>query len=60
MLEEAQLHGAVEIRRRDGHVFRITPEPDSLKSPLDIKGVKLKIGTSELVAAVREMRERVR
>jgi len=57
LLEEAERDGAVEIRRRDGAVFRIQPARKSNASPLDVKGVKLKISTSDLVAIVRKGRE---
>jgi antitoxin (DNA-binding transcriptional repressor) of toxin-antitoxin stability system len=60
VLEEAERYGAVEIRRRDGAVFRLSPAPKSKSSPLDVPGVKLKMKTQELVAAVREGRERPR
>lgn len=58
VLEEAERDGAVEIRRRDGAVFRISPAQKSKASPLDVKGVKLGAQTADLVAAVREGRER--
>ncbi|MFZ0561668.1 MAG: hypothetical protein WAM43_08660 [Terriglobales bacterium] len=58
VLEEAERDGAVENRRRDGAVFRIQPARKSNASPLDVKGVKLKISTSDLVAIVRKGRER--
>ena len=58
VLEEAEREGSVEIRRRDGAVFRILPAPKSTTSPLDVPGVKLKILTSDIVASVREGRER--
>jgi antitoxin (DNA-binding transcriptional repressor) of toxin-antitoxin stability system len=58
VLEEAERDGAVEIRRRDGATFRISPTRRSKASPLDVKGVKLGVPTAELVAAVREGRER--
>jgi len=58
VLDEAERDGAVEIRRRDGTAFRILPAQKSKTSPLDVKGVKLGISTSELLAAVREGRER--
>ena len=58
LLEEAERDGAVEIRRRDGAVFRIQPARKSNASPLDVKGVKLRISTSDLVAIVRKGRER--
>jgi len=58
VLEEAERDGAVEIRRRDGAVFRILPARRSKASPLDVKGVKLKVPTADLVAIVRKGRER--
>lgn len=60
VLEEAERDGAVEIRRRDGAIFRLSPAPKSKTSPLDVAGVKLKVNTDDLVAAVREGRERSR
>lgn len=56
VLDEAERDGAVEIRRRDGAVFRISPLPKSQASPLDVKGVKLTVSTADLVAIVREGR----
>lgn len=60
VLEEAERDGAVEIRRGDGVVFRLSPAPKSSSSPLDIPGVKLSAKTQDLVAMVREGRERPR
>jgi len=58
VLDEAARDGAVEIRRRDGTVFRILPLRKSKASPLDVKGVKLTVLSDDLVAIVREGRER--
>lgn len=58
VLDEAERDGAVEIRRRDGSVFRILPLRKSKTSPLDVRGVKLRVSTADLVAIVREGRER--
>lgn len=58
VLDEAERDGVVEIRRRDGTVFRILPARKSKESPLDVKGVKLDVSTADLVAIVREGRER--
>ena len=58
VLEEAERDGAVEIGRRDGAIFRISPARRSKASPLDVKGVKLGVQTDDLIAAVREGRER--
>jgi prevent-host-death family protein len=58
VLEEAERDGAVEIRRRDGAVFRILPAQRSKASPLDVKGVKLGVSTADIVAIVKKGRER--
>jgi hypothetical protein len=58
VLDEAERDGAVEIRRRDGTVFCISPRRKSKGSPLDVKGVKLRVSAADLVAIVREGRER--
>ena len=58
VLDEAERDGAVEIRRRDGTVFRVLPLRKSKASPLDVKGVKLEVSAADLVAIVREGRER--
>ncbi len=57
VLEEAERYGAVEIRRRDGAIFRILPAPKSKISPLDVPVVKLGVPTVDLVTIVREGRE---
>lgn len=57
VLDEAERDGAVEIRRRDGTVFRIQPLRRSKASPLDVKGLKLEVSAADLVAIVREGRE---
>jgi prevent-host-death family protein len=58
VLDEAERDGAVEIRRRDGRVFRILPLRRGKVSPLDVRGVKLKVSATDLVSIVREGRER--
>ena len=60
VLEEAERSGAVEIRRRDGAVFRIQPASRTDKSPLDIQGVKVDVQSSDWVDVVRAGRARSR
>ena len=45
------------IKRRNGETFSLKRTRKAV-SPLDIEGMKLDISTTELVAAVRESRER--
>ena len=47
----------VVIKRRNGETFSLKRIRKAV-SPLDIEGLKLDITTTELVAAVRESRER--
>lgn len=47
----------VLIRRRGGEVFAVVPEVTG-GSPLDVPGVKTKAKTSDILAAVREVRTR--
>jgi hypothetical protein len=57
LLDEARKKGAVRIRRRDGQEFVLRPvEPEG--SPLDVEGLDLDWSRDEIVAAVRESRER--
>ena len=57
VLDEAKECGKVLIRRRDGSVFSLTPEPLA-RSPLDVVGIETEISSEEIVAIVREGRER--
>ena len=57
LLDEAARQGEVRIRRRDGQVFVIKPQP-RVDSPLDVESVDLGVSTAEIVDLVRESRER--
>ena len=57
LLDEALKGGQVRIRRRDGDEFIVTPVRSS-GSPLDVEGANLDWSREEIVAAVREGRER--
>jgi hypothetical protein len=57
VLDQARREGAVRIRRRDGQVFLLKPETNT-RSPLDVPGIDVEITTDEIVAFVREGRER--
>ena len=57
LLEQAAREGEVRIRRKDGQVFVVRPEPFD-RSPLDIQSVDLGLSAEEIVAFVRESRER--
>lgn len=48
----------VFIRRRVGETYSVTLRKSMDKSPLDIKGIKTKATTKDILEAVRESRER--
>ncbi len=52
ILDKASREGAVRIRRRDGQIFVIRPERTS-KSPLDVRGINLRITRDEILETVR-------
>lgn len=57
VLDQAKEEGEVRIKRRDGGEFVVRPaERHGL--PLDVEGVETDITAAEIVAAVREIRER--
>lgn len=56
VLEQAAREGEVRIKRKDGQVFVIKPEPGK-DSPLDIEGLSLGISTNEIVSIIRQGRE---
>ncbi|MCS3664792.1 hypothetical protein GGP65_002426 [Salinibacter ruber] len=57
LLDQAGEEGEVRIRRRDGSEYVIRPRQRD-GSPLDVPPVNTEVSTEEIVAAVREGRER--
>ena len=57
VLDKAKKDGRVIIKRKDGSVFEIHPIARK-DSPLDVKGVTLKISREEIVEIIRKSRER--
>ncbi|MDQ3755390.1 MAG: type II toxin-antitoxin system Phd/YefM family antitoxin [Acidobacteriota bacterium] len=58
LLERAREQGEVRIKRADGQIFVLKPEKDK-RSALDVAGIDLGVSTGEIVAFVREGRERL-
>jgi len=58
ILDKARREGAVRIRRRDGQIFVIRPQRTS-KSPLDVRGINLRISRDEILETVRAGRRPV-
>ena len=55
LLDRAAQEGEVRIKRKDGQVFVIRPEPKT-GSPLDVEGIDLGLTASEIVEFVQEGR----
>ena len=58
LLERARREGAVRIRRKDGQVFVLRPEPTAA-SPLDVPAIGTPLGRDEILEAIREGRRPV-
>ena len=56
LLDQAQSE-EVLIKRKDGTVFSVKSKREN-KSPFDIKGMQSKVTKKNIVAAVRESREK--
>ncbi len=56
LLEKASREGEVKIRRKDGQIFVIRPEPKA-DSPLEVEGINLGLTTAEIVQFVQESRK---
>lgn len=57
LLDRAAREGEVRIKRKDGSEFALRPAPSSA-SPLEVGAVSSDLTAAEIVAAVREGRER--
>ncbi len=57
LLDRAVREGEVRIKRKDGSEFTLQPAPRST-SPLEVGAVESDLTATEIVAAVREGRER--
>jgi antitoxin (DNA-binding transcriptional repressor) of toxin-antitoxin stability system len=57
VLDEAREGGEIRIKRRDGSEFSLRPVPDE-SSPLDVPGVETNLSRDDILAAIREGRER--
>lgn len=57
LLNQASKEGEVRIRRKDGEEYVVRPRRDK-GSPLDVPAVEADVSAEEIVAAVRESRER--
>lgn len=56
LLDRVAREGEARIKRRDGQVFVIKPQPDTT-SPLDVEGVDVEISSEEIVSFIAEGRK---
>ncbi|MEX1256916.1 MAG: type II toxin-antitoxin system Phd/YefM family antitoxin [Gemmatimonadota bacterium] len=57
LLDEAGQRGEIRIKRRDGSEFTVRPVPPG-GSPLNVAGVDTGLTRDDILAAIRESRER--
>ena len=57
LLDEARSGGEIRIKRRDGSEYAVRPVAPG-KSPLDVPGVDTGLKKADILAAIRESRER--
>lgn len=57
LLDKAKRKEKVLIKRRDGSMFELKPVRE-LKSPLDVKGINIKISKEEILNILKEIRRR--
>lgn len=57
LLDQAKKEGKVLIKRKDGSIFELKSVVKK-KSPLDVKGVNVKLKKEEILDILREVRSR--
>ena len=57
LLEKAKNEGSVLITRKDGSVFELKAISEN-SSPLDVKGINIKISRDEILDILSEVRKR--
>lgn len=55
ILDQVLKEGEVRIKRRDGQMFVVKPDP-TRGSPLDVVGIELDLSASEIVQFIQEGR----
>jgi len=57
ILNQAQIEGEVLIKRKDGSSFIVKPIKN-IVSPLNVKGVNIKISKDDIIDVLQEVREK--
>ncbi|HEO64854.1 MAG TPA: type II toxin-antitoxin system Phd/YefM family antitoxin [Spirochaetes bacterium] len=55
LLDQALKEGEVKIKRKDGRIFVIKPEPVS-DSPLNVDGIHVNLNQDEIIQFIHEAR----
>ena len=58
VLDRAKVEGYIQVVRKDGQLFSISPIKNTPKSPLDVDSIKSTLSSKEIVSVLREFRER--
>ena len=58
LLEQAEREGEVRIRRKDGRIFVVRPQPRE-ESPLDVKRLDIRLTTEEIQRFIEEGRRTI-
>ncbi len=56
LLDQALKEGEVKIKRKDGRIFIIKPEPVG-DSPLNVDGISLNLSQDEIIQSIHEGRK---
>ena len=57
LLDRAKKEGKVLIKRKDGSIFELKSVAEK-KSPLDVKGINIKLGRDEILDILKEVKTR--
>ncbi len=58
LLEQAEREGEVRIRRKDGRIFVVRPQPRE-ESPLDVEKLDIRLTTEEILRFIEEGRRTI-
>ena len=58
VLDLARREGAVMIKRKDGSIFKLSPTARNNASPFDVRSIKTKATTADIISSVRDSRQR--
>ena len=57
ILDLARREGRVMIKRKDGSLFNLSPARPNNASPLNVRSLKTRVTTADIINSVRESRQ---